>query len=103
MAYSIYVYLKPEVVKAGNPYLDRLFKKCPWLAEPDDDGFIMIWVKPRYSECGMERFEPFFRAISEVSDYVVEISHDECELSGAELLIPNLLRYGFDHLIQKIV
>lgn len=101
MASSIYAYLKPEVVNAGNEYFDDYFAERPWALIPEEgEELIFVYIKPRFSEKGLTRFIPFMDALREVKDYIHAI-HPDDTAEGRELRW-TMKRLGYADLISLL-
>jgi hypothetical protein len=103
MAYSMYVYLKPEIVDAGIPYWDNYFANNPWLKvpQPGDDN-LFIHVKPRL-ENGTDRLTAFMEGVKAAGDFVVELHADVWNNPTPAQIKDYLVKCGYSEYVDRFV
>ena len=102
MAYSLYAYLKPEILEAGIPFWDQYFEANSWLKTPQPgDVNLFTHVKPRI-ENGTDRIIAYLDAVRAAGDLVTDFVSDTWDNPTPEKIRSLMIELGYTDLVERI-
>ena len=102
MAYSLYAYLKPEILEAGIPFWDEYFESNHRFKTPQPgDVNLFTHVKPRI-ESGTDRIVAFLDAVRAAGDMVTDLVGDTWNNPTPEKIRSLMIGLGYTDLVERI-